>query len=156
MLSLTLNKQNRGICFANQLQSLEISNKVSNSMDVRVITCTVETERGRERERRRLRNRCRKERIREYKRKPTTFIPFHHKMAEYKLSQLYFFPVAPANLSVICLPHIHSHSYASHSEPSSNLSPLACFPAVTTSCTLHTVDLTCYTSHVGNFDDVIY
>jgi len=51
VLSLTLNKQNRGICFANQLQSLEISNKVSNSMDVRVITCTAGRERDRERER---------------------------------------------------------------------------------------------------------
>jgi hypothetical protein len=76
-------------------------------------------------------------------------------MAEYKLSQLHFFPVAPANLSVICLPHTQSLSYPSHSEPSSTVSPLACFPAVTASCTLHTVDLTCYASHVGNFDDIV-
>lgn len=65
----------------------------------------------RERERQILfMNRRRKERVIRGERKSTTSIPFHHKMAECKQSQLHFFPVAPVNLSVISLTHIQSLS----------------------------------------------
>lgn len=103
--------------------------------------------------------------MRRSERDSTNSIPFYHKMAECKQSQLFFFPDASANLSVGNLPYTYTVSlfYPSYScslslfEPSLTMSVslLACFAAVTASCTLHTVDLTCYASHVGNFDDIV-
>jgi hypothetical protein len=64
-----------------------------------------------EKDRCNLLNMSRKERIRRSERESTTSIPFYHKMAEYKQSQLYFFPDARANLSVGNLTHTQFHSF---------------------------------------------